>query len=149
MAATLSTHTDIQPWWRLRRGAEENAYLDQRSVYTEKLLAAAEKALPGLRQAVRLCLPGTPVTFEFYTRRPGGMVGGFPQTSLFNVRGPSTGVPNIKLVGDSIFPGQSTAGVTLGGMRVADTIKRAGRPSLFSFWRGWAATNIPEQEAVT
>jgi phytoene dehydrogenase-like protein len=50
------------------------------------------------------------------------MVGGFPQKSLFNVRGPSTGIPNLWLVGDSIFPGQSTAGVTLGGMRVADTV---------------------------
>ena len=28
-------------------------------------------------------LPGTPVTFQYYTRRPMGMVGGFAQTSLF------------------------------------------------------------------
>jgi phytoene dehydrogenase-like protein len=47
------------------------------------------------------------------------MVGGFPQTSIWQARGPATGVPNILLVGDSIFPGQSTAGVTLGAFRVA------------------------------
>ncbi len=148
IAATLSTHTAIQPWWRLRHGPEKSAYLDQRHQYTEKLLAAAERAVPGIRLAIRLCLPGTPVTFEFYTRRPGGMVGGFPQTSLFNVRGPGTGIPNVKLVGDSIFPGQSTAGVTLGGMRVADTIVRAGRLSALTIWKGWAAPNTPEQEAA-
>jgi phytoene dehydrogenase-like protein len=47
------------------------------------------------------------------------MVGGLPQTSLFEARGPRTGVGNLWLVGDSVFPGQSTAGVTLGAFRVA------------------------------
>jgi len=52
------------------------------------------------------------------------MVGGFPQESLLNARGPRVGIKNIRLVGDSIFPGQSTAGVTVGGMRVAKDIQR-------------------------
>lgn len=121
-AVTLSTHTDIAPWWRLRQNTDKAAYEARRADYAEKMLAAAETAVPGLRQAVKLCLPGTPVTFEFYTRRPGGMVGGFPQKSIFRARGPGTAIPNLWLVGDSIFPGQSTAGVTLGGMRVANTV---------------------------
>ncbi len=87
-----------------------------------RLLVAAERAIPGIRRAVRLNLPGTPVTFAYYTRRPSGMVGGFPQTSLLQARGPGTGIPNLWLVGDSIFPGQSTAGVTLGGIRVATAV---------------------------
>jgi phytoene dehydrogenase-like protein len=119
--ATLSTHTAVSPWWQLRY-SDEAAYETRRATYAERLLTAAELAIPGIRQAVRLCLPGTPVTFEFYTKRPSGMVGGFPQHSLFNVRGPRTGIPNLWLVGDSIFPGQSTAGVTLGGMRVAAAV---------------------------
>ena len=53
-----------------------------------------------------------------------GMVGGFPQTSLFRARGPRTGLPNVRLVGDSIFPGQSTAGVTLGAQRVVQDVMR-------------------------
>ena len=130
-AATLSTHTDIAPWWRLRRGKDPDAYEARRRSYTERLLDAAEVALPGIRTASKLVLPGTPVTFQFYTRRPQGMVGGFPQRSLFDVRGPHTGIDNLRLVGDSIFPGQSTAGVTLGGMRVAADIVHAGRPRLF------------------
>jgi phytoene dehydrogenase-like protein len=123
--ATLSTHTAVAPWWRLREASDETAYLLRRASYTEKLLAAAERAVPGLQQAITLCLPGTPVTFEFYTQRPLGMVGGFPQTSLFAARGPQTGLANVWLVGDSIFPGQSTAGVTLGGMRVATAVLQA------------------------
>lgn len=123
-AATLSTHTDIGPWWRLREG-KKNEYEAWRDLYAQKLLKAAERAIPGIKDAVKLCLPGTPVTFEFYTGRPKGMVGGFPQKSLFEVRGPGTGIPNLWLVGDSIFPGQSTAGVTLGGMRVAGAVLQA------------------------
>ena len=53
-------------------------------------------------------------TFQFFTRRPLGLVGGYPQTSLFHVNSPATQLPNLWQVGDSIFPGQSTAGVTLG-----------------------------------
>lgn len=124
-AATLSTHTDISAWWRLRDGPDEAAYCERRELYAQRMIAAAEMAIPGFRHAVRLCLPGTPVTFQFYTGRPMGMVGGFPQTSIFKARGPQTGIRNLWLVGDSIFPGQSTAGVTLGAMRVAAEVTRA------------------------
>jgi len=92
--ATLSTHTAIDPWWQLYNG-DRQAYLSRREKYAERLLVAAEKAIPGIRQAIELCLPGTPVTFEFYTRRPLGMVGGFPQTSLWSARGSRTGLKNL------------------------------------------------------
>ena len=120
-AATLSTHTAVSPWWRLRY-SDKAAYEARRAAYAECLLTAAERVIPGIRQAIHLCLPGTPVTFAYYTKRPSGMVGGFPQISLFKVRGPHTGLANLWLVGDSIFPGQSTAGVTFGGMRVATAV---------------------------
>lgn len=134
-AITLSTHTAIAPWWQLRQD-DKAAYHDRRDEYTERLLDAAESALPGLRDAITLCLPGTPITFEFYTRRPSGMVGGFPQKSIFQASGPSSGIENIWLVGDSIFPGQSTAGVTLGGMRVAGLVERMSRVKRpFRLWQ--------------
>lgn len=124
-AVTMSTHTDIAQWWHLRERADESAYHERREAYAEQMLQAAERAIPNLRQAVTLCKPGTPITFQFYTRRPGGMVGGFPQSSIFKALGPKTQFPNLWLVGDSIFPGQSTAGVTLGGMRVATAVLQA------------------------
>jgi hypothetical protein len=74
-----------------------------------------------LRQAVNLVLPGTPVTFQRFTRRAWGWVGGFPQTNLFRAWGPRLAA-NLWLVGDSIFPGQSTAVVALGGLRVAGAV---------------------------
>jgi phytoene dehydrogenase-like protein len=84
-------------------------------------LAAAEVAVPKLRDASALILPGTPVTFERFTHRAWGWVGGFPQTSLFRAWGTRL-VPGLWMVGDSIFPGQSTAAVALGGLRVASSI---------------------------
>jgi C-3',4' desaturase CrtD len=120
-AMTISTHTDTAAWWRLRNTAgAEREYEDRVAQYSEAMLIAAERVMPDLRRRIRLQLPGTPVTFQFYTRRHAGGVGGVPLTSIFGARGPQTGLRNAWLVGDSIFPGQSTAGVTLGALRVVE-----------------------------
>ena len=134
-AATLSTHTSVDEWWRLRRKPSDAEYRERRALYSERLIIAAERVIPDIRRAIRLNLPGTPVTFQYYTGRPLGMVGGFAQTSIFAARGPQTGIPNLWLVGDSIFPGQSTAGVTLGAMRVVAKVEAGGR-RLASVWNG-------------
>ncbi len=119
-ALTISTHTRLEPWWRLFE-QDRSAYEAHKERLAQRLLAAAEIALPGLRPAAELVLPGTPVTFQRFTRRVGGWVGGFPHTSLVRPWGPRLG-PGLWLVGDSIFPGQSTAAVALGGLRVAGSI---------------------------
>lgn len=123
---TLSTHTRLAPWWHLFE-QDRPAYEARKAAYTERLLAAAELALPGLAGATRLVLPGTPVTFQRFTRRIGGWVGGFPQTQLFRTRGPRL-AEGLWLVGDSVFPGQSTAAVALGGIRASIEIDAEGRP---------------------
>ena len=125
-ALTISTHTRAADWWKLREAPGGHAEYDERvAAYSEVMLGHAERAVPGLRKRIRLCMAGTPITFKFYTRRHRGGVGGFPFNSLFNARGPWTGLPNAWLVGDSIFPGQSTAGVTMGALRVVDDIGSA------------------------
>ncbi len=127
-AVTLSTHTHIEPWWGLRE-SDRAAYEARVADYQERLLDGAERVIPGLRDRTTLIMPGTPITFERFTRRPGGMVGGFAQTSLLQARGPHTGIANIWLVGDSVFPGQSTAGVTAGALRVAAEVERRVSPT--------------------
>ena len=117
----MSTHTSVLVWDEFHK-KDPAAYEERKAEYAEKILNAAERALPGFRKAVKLIMPGTPHTYEFFTRRPLGMVGGFPQTSLLHARSPRTGMKNLWLVGDSIFPGQSTAGVTIGAMRVANLV---------------------------
>ncbi|MBI5929009.1 MAG: FAD-dependent oxidoreductase [Chloroflexi bacterium] len=121
-AVTITTHTAVQQWWDLLCQNPE-AYQAQKDGYAERMIAAVDQALPGFRSSTQLLLPGSPVTYEFYTTRHLGMVGGFPMKSLFAARSPRTGIANLKLVGDSIFPGQSTAGVTLGAIRVAKLVQ--------------------------
>jgi phytoene dehydrogenase-like protein len=121
-AATLSTHTRLEPWWMLRQ-SDGAAYEARESEYVDRLLGAAESVMPGFRSAARLVLPGSPVAFARFTRRTDGWVGGYPQTSLLRNSGPRLG-PGLWLVGDSIFPGQSTPAVALGALRVADQILR-------------------------
>ncbi len=122
-AVTITTHTAVQQWWDLLERDPE-AYGAQKDAYTDQMLNAVDKVIPGFKDSVVVKLSGSPVTYNFYTGRHMGMVGGFPQLSLFKARGPLTGISNLRLVGDSIFPGQSTAGVTIGGMRVAEDIQR-------------------------
>lgn len=122
-AVTISTHTNVSDWWRLLE-TDRIAYDDRKAEYTERIMNTVNAVIPGFKTGADIVLPGTPVTFERYTLRQRGMVGGFPQTSLFKARSPRTGLPNLRLVGDSIFPGQSTAGVTLGGIRVARDVIR-------------------------
>jgi C-3',4' desaturase CrtD len=121
-AMTVSTHTRPAPWWDLLR-RDRPAYDARRARYVEQMLRAVETVLPGVEAAADLVLPGTPATFERYTRRVGGWVGGLPQTSLFRHRSPRLG-SGLWLVGDSIFPGQSVTAVALGGTGVARAILR-------------------------
>ncbi len=94
-------------------------------MYLERFIDAATMALPKLKQHIRLAMPGTPLTFERFTRRVNGMVCSFPQKSLRAGWAPHASRDRaVWLVGDSVFPGQSTAGVTLGALRVAREIER-------------------------
>ncbi len=119
-ALTISTHTALEPWWRLYM-SDRPAYEARRTLYANQLLVAAARALPRLHENTELMMPGTPVTFQRFTRRTWGWVGGFPQTDLFRAWAPRL-APQLWMVGDSIFPGQSTAAVALGGLRVAQSI---------------------------
>jgi len=122
-ALTISTHTQFAPWWDLQKN-DRFGYEALKQTYAQRVVEAAERILPGIRDGIDLLLPGTPVTFENYTHRIAGWVGGFPQTDLFRNWSPRL-APNLWMVGDSIFPGQSTAAVALGGLRVAEEVQQA------------------------
>lgn len=116
-AVTISAHTKLHEWWKIYH-QDHARYEDRKATYAEKILNIAETALPGIRQAIRLSLVGTPITFQRFTRRVGGWVGGFPQTHLLRTKGARIR-SGIWMVGDSIFPGQSITATALGGIRVA------------------------------
>lgn len=120
-ALTISTHTNLATWWNLFN-TDRSAYDERKDQYVERMLGAAERGLPGLKSAAELLLPGTPVTFQRFTRRYMGWVGGFPQTSLFRAWGPRIS-RGVWMVGDAVFPGQSVPAVMLAGLRVAQAIE--------------------------
>ena len=117
---TISTHTSLAPWWRLYE-KDQRHYEGRKQAFAARMVATAERVLPGLRPAAHLIMPGTPVTFQRFTQRKQGWVGGFPQTNLLRTWAPRL-APHLWMVGDSIFPGQSTAAVALGGLRVAEAV---------------------------
>jgi phytoene dehydrogenase-like protein len=117
---TISTHTGLAQWWQIE-DQESQAYQEKRGRLREKILKSVERILPGIQQHAELIMDGTPQTFAYFTGRERGWVGGFPQTDLFQGLAPHL-ARNIWMVGDSIFPGQSTAAVALGGLRVAYSV---------------------------
>jgi C-3',4' desaturase CrtD len=137
-ALTMSTHTALQPWWDLFE-RDRPAYEARKEAYAERIWAAAERVLPGARAAADLALPGTPVTFERFTHRSLGWVGGFPQTSLARAHRPKLS-NGLWLVGDSIFPGQSTLAVTMGALRVAGAVIAGAAQSERGRRTWWART---------
>ena len=73
------------------------------------------------------CFTASPRTFERWTGRPLGRVGGVPRRAgwgnYFGLRRPAV-APGLFLVGDSIFPGQSTLATALGGYKLAERLAR-------------------------
>lgn len=120
-AVTVSTHAMPDRWFEARKRGGA-AYAELKDAYTEKVLGVLSGQFPGARDALRSVSAGTPVSWERYTGRLNGCVGGYPQTSLFGVRGPATRYDNLFLVGDSIFPGQSLPGVVTGARRTVELL---------------------------
>ena len=120
-AVTISTHTRSGQWFEAKEKSH-SAYIELKSAYIEHVLDVFSEQFPKARRSVRSITASTPVTWERYTGRLQGMVGGYPQTSLFKVRGPATSFDNLFLVGDSIFPGQSLPGVVTGARRAVELL---------------------------
>jgi len=137
-AVTISTHTRAADWYALAN--DEAAFEERKQAYTQKLIEAASIALPKLKSHLKLIMPGTPLTFERFTQRVNGMVGGFPQRNLFTAWSPHID-RGLWLVGDSIFPGQSTAAVSLGALRVAGEVEWAYRSA------SWRISEKARQQA--
>jgi C-3',4' desaturase CrtD len=125
-AVTVSTHTDAERWWRWRSD-DPARYRAEKAAMAERMLDTVERALPGIRRHIRYQQAGTPISFWRYTRRHQGMVGGLPQrplnSGLFSLGPRAAGVGGLWLVGDSTFPGQSTAAVTQSAIRVYSAIR--------------------------
>lgn len=121
--ATVSTHIPM-PKFDVMSPAERGDYVAQVQQRMRDTLAARA---PEIRAATVFEMTASPRTFERFTRRHRGYVGGIPRRAgLGNYRGiwPRPIAEGVYLVGDTVFPGQSTLAVALGGVRVAEAITR-------------------------
>jgi len=115
---TSSTHVPLRAL--SSRSSEEQVR------YIEEIQSRMREGLSGLApewaEEVRHELTASPRTFERFTRREGGAVGGVPRRagwSHYLELGPRPVMEGLWLVGDSVFPGQSTLATALGGVRTA------------------------------
>jgi len=84
---------------------------------------------PRLWAGVEGEMTGSPRTFARFTGRDRGLVGGVPRrTGLHHYLDvwPRPVLPGLYLVGDTVFPGQSTLATALGGMKLADHLLGTG-----------------------
>lgn len=114
----ISTHCELTDW----RGLNGEAYERKKAEAGRRLVGLARRVYPGLRVGARVWEVGTPRTYERFTLRPGGAVGGVRQTlANSNQRAVphEVGVPGFWLAGDTTWPGLGTVACVLGSRIVA------------------------------
>ena len=119
-AVTISTHTYVEEWLNLDR----SDYLKLKSEYQKIIL---EDFLNRFHiTETKFITSGTPKTFERYTHRKNGYVGGLPflygQNPL-KMKGQATVNSHVWDIGDTTFPGQGWAGVVAGALELDRKLK--------------------------
>ena len=119
---TVSAHVASPKEWCQLSSEDSKEYERRKREVGELILAQLERALPGFGIRIKkFVLFGTPRTFDFYTGRQNGAVGGIPHSmrrSLFTMPKYRSPLPNLYLVGDTVYPGQGIPAVILGALNL-------------------------------
>ena len=116
-----SSFTDTNIWWQ---GSKED-YKRIKAQYTQEAIARLGTYFNLTNETIIHQETATPRTFAKYTARDRGIVGGIGQRiSTFGPFGFATRTPlkNLWLVGDSVHPGEGTAGVSYSALTVVKQI---------------------------
>jgi C-3',4' desaturase CrtD len=121
----ISTHCELEPW------RTTSDYPAAKQAVGDKLVRLARRVYPQLGEKALIYEIATPRTYEKFTGRPGGAVGGARQ-SLANANQHALphdlGMPGFWMVGDSTWPGLGTVACVLGSRIVAKGVIRSQRP---------------------
>jgi phytoene dehydrogenase-like protein len=121
-AVMISTHCKLEEWEHL----SPVEYAAQKYVVGAKLVEYARRVYPRLGENPSVYEIGTPRTYEQFTSRTRGAVGGVHQT-LWNANQFAVphgiGLPGFWLAGDSTFPGLGTVACVLGSRIVAEGVE--------------------------
>lgn len=124
---TISTHVSMP---ELSALTPEGQGARMRQIHETMRQTLAAMA-PALRAGQREEMTASPRTWQRFTRRSQGLVGGVPRTAglhHYTSFWPRAVAPGLYLVGDSVFPGQSALATALGGHKLGAYLSR-GRPS--------------------
>jgi C-3',4' desaturase CrtD len=120
-AVMISTHCDLEPW----SGLSAEDYQAYKLAAGRRLIELARRVYPRLGESAVVCEIATPRTFERFTGRPQGAVGGIRQT-LANANQRAIphdlGVPGFWQAGDTTWPGLGTVACVLGSRIVAEGV---------------------------
>ena len=113
---TISTHTEASQWY----GLSEEDYARKKEDTLSFILAEFNRVFPQVASLEKQYVDaGTPTTFEHYTGRHQGFVGGLQHSvelGLFNLPKNITSIKNYAVIGDTSFPGQGTPAVVMSAM---------------------------------
>lgn len=116
--AVLSTHVPTR-WWQALDPSAQASHAD---AIVARMLQTLTQRAPEWSGGIERCMTASPRTWQRFTGRPAGKVGGAPRRAgLHNYAalGPQQPAPGLWLVGDTVFPGQSALATALGGQRAA------------------------------
>ncbi len=125
-AVMISTHCELEAW----AGLTEAEYHSRKTAIGGRLVALARRVYPRLGDDAVVYETATPRTYERFTSRPQGAVGGVRQT-LANANQRAVphdiGVPGFWLAGDTTWPGLGTVACVLGSRIVSEGILARNR----------------------
>ncbi|XDD43746.1 phytoene desaturase family protein [Leptospira sp. WS60.C2] len=123
---SLSTHIQNPENW-----IRDSLYPSKKKEIESILYSTLEKVFPWfLRENIQFSHSATPVTWQTWTGRKWGRVGGIPTSYFFN---PFQMVANrsedlsLLLTGDTVYPGQGIPAVVLGGLNAVEQFHKRKR----------------------
>jgi phytoene dehydrogenase-like protein len=138
---TVSTHVPLAELLTLDDGGEPQAGESRRDFAARAAASPRAQRVAAVQIAMRATIAAlapewssrivhdmsaSPRTFERFTLRPHGFVGGVPRRrglAQYLSFGARPLAPGLALVGDSVFPGQSTLAAALGGAKAAARLR--------------------------
>ena len=125
-AVMVSTHCSIAAW----KNIDPADYETRKHELGQRLIKYARRVYPNLATRAIVHEVATPRTYERFTSRPDGAVGGFRQ-ALRNTNQHAiphdVGIPGFWLAGDSTWPGLGTVACVLGSRIVAEGVLKQHR----------------------
>lgn len=115
----ISTHCELDDW----EGLTDAEYVARKQHISSQLLDYARRVCPNLGENARVIEVGTPRTYERFTHRPRGAVGGVrldPSRAGQRAVPQWIGQPGLYIAGDTTWPGVGTVACVISGRAAAE-----------------------------